>query len=61
MKGTKMEIGNLSNLSVRLQEIEVGLGNEGSSGLNDARLALVNALEQYRKSVRPAKAGMNSG
>lgn len=45
-----MEIGNLSNLSVRLLEIEVGLVNEGSSGLNDARLALVNALEQYRKS-----------
>src|SRR5665213_3714239 len=46
----KMEIGNLSNLSLQLLKVEVGLVNEGSSELNDARLALVNALEQYRTS-----------
>ena len=45
-----MEIGNLSSLTARLQEIEVGHVGEGDSGLSDARLALVNALEQYRKS-----------
>ena len=45
-----MEIGNLTNLSVRLQKIEVGLVGDGGSGLSDARLAVVNALEQYRRS-----------
>lgn len=45
-----MEIGNLSNLSVQLQKVEVGFVKVGDTSLGDARLGLVNALESYRNS-----------
>jgi hypothetical protein len=45
-----MKLGNLSNLSVRLQEIEAGLVKRDGVGLGDARLGVVNALEQFRNS-----------
>jgi hypothetical protein len=43
-------LGNLSNLSVRLQELEVGWINKDELGLGSARLSLVNALEGFRSS-----------
>ena len=41
---------NLSNLSVRLQELESGCVNMNELGLGSARLSLVNALEGFRSS-----------
>lgn len=43
-------LDNLSNLSVRLQELESGCVNMNELGLGSARLSLVNALEGFRSS-----------
>jgi len=43
-------MGNLSNLSIRLQELESGCINMNELGLGSARLSLVNALEGFRSS-----------
>lgn len=43
-------LDNLSNLSVRLQEIESACANTEQLGLGSARLSLVNALEGFRSS-----------
>jgi hypothetical protein len=41
---------NLSNLSIHLQELEVGCVGINELGLGSARLSLVNALEGFRSS-----------
>ena len=43
-------LDNLSNLSIRLQELESGCVNMNELGLGSARLSLVNALEGFRSS-----------
>jgi hypothetical protein len=43
-------LDNLSNLSIRLQELESGCVNINELGLGSARLSLVNALEGFRSS-----------
>ena len=43
-------LDNLSDLSVRLQELEVGCVGTNELGLGSARLSLVNALEGFRSS-----------
>ena len=43
-------LDNLSNLSVRLQEIESESANTEQLGLGSARFSLVNALEGFRSS-----------
>jgi hypothetical protein len=43
-------LDNLSNLSVRLQELESGCVDINELGLGSARLSLVNALEGFRSS-----------
>ena len=43
-------LDNLSDLSVRLQELEVGCVGVNELGLGSARLSLVNALEGFRSS-----------
>lgn len=45
-----MGIGNVSKLSVQLLELEAGVVRAEKSGLADARLGVVNALEHYRTS-----------
>jgi hypothetical protein len=43
-------LDNLSDLSVRLQEVESGCVDMNELGLGSARLSLVNALEGFRSS-----------
>jgi hypothetical protein len=45
-----MKVDNLSNLSVRLKDVEAEHVEGDEAGMRDARLAVVNALEQYRRS-----------
>jgi len=46
----QFDFGQLSDLSVRLQELEVGCVGVNELGLGSARLSLVNALEGFRSS-----------